>query len=79
MPGLKKRSPWRCPFNEILFAQVLFLLLGQSEITVFLGYERGDGDNGEEVLVHVSVFPDAIYCLRTISNQIAAKWSSSIT
>ena len=49
--------------------------MAQSEFTVFLGYERSDGDNGEEVLVHGAVFPDAIYSLRFTNDQIAARLS----
>lgn len=79
MPGLKKRSPWRCPFNETLFARVLSRFMAQSEFMVFLGYERSEVDNGAEFLVHVTVFPNAIYILGAISNQMAAKSSSSIT
>ena len=36
---------------------VLSRFMAQSVIMVLLGYERSDGDNGEEVFVHVAFSP----------------------
>ena len=52
--------------------------MAQSIITVFMGYERSDGDNGETVLVHGAVFPDAIYSLRFTNDHIAARLSTGL-
>ena len=52
--------------------------MAQSEITVFLGCERGEGDHGEEVFVHVTVFPDAIYSPKVTIDHIAARLSSGL-